>query len=252
MDLNSKVEKSYALIKGFARRFGKPWVMFSGGKDSAALLLLAVEALGEGGVRGVVFTEVTGNSARCNIDYVYQVVDRLGLRDRFVHTKREDMDFFDAMVRWGVPGRTARWCWNEFKVRVWASLRPPVFLAGVKRSDSRFRALAGWDGVRRIHGMFVFSPIHGWSTEDVLAYLRSRNVPLSPCYRIYGHSGNCMYCPFRTRDEIAKTLPDPYWGSKILPALAKLRNERGRREYRRWLRYLPSKPLTTYIQGGGE
>jgi len=44
-----------------------------------------------------------------------------------------------------------------------------------------------------------------------------------------------------------KTVANPYWGPKILGHLAMLRNEWGRREYRKWARYA-TKTLTPYIE----
>ena len=237
MDLNTKVERSARLVKEFAEKWNGVYIMFSGGKDSTALLLLAAEALPTRLIRGVVYVEVTGNTDRCNVGYVHRVAEELGLGEKLIHLKREDLDFFEALVRWGLPGKTARWCWREFKVRVLRRLRPPVFLAGVKHSDSLWRERSGWARPKLVEGMLLYSPIHDWGDRDVLRFLRSRGVEPSPCYRLFGHSGNCMYCPFRTRDEVVKTAADPYWGPKILSALSKLRNERGRREYRRWARH---------------
>jgi len=237
VDLNTKVEKSHMLIKEFAEKWNGVYIAFSGGKDSTALLLLAAEALPRRLIRGVVFVEVTGNTDRCNIEYVYSFVDRLGLSEKLIHMRREDLDFFEALVKWGVPMRVHRWCLNEFKMKVFQRARPPIYVVGVKHADSWSRSRSDWSKPKNWNGMIVFSPIWFWISGDIMDYLRSRNVPLSPCYRIYGHSGNCMYCPFRTRDEVVKTAADPYWGPKILSALSKLRNERGRREYRRWARH---------------
>jgi len=250
LDLNTKVEVSIRLIRGFAERFGGVYVGFSGGKDSAATLLLALEALPPKMVRGVVFIEVTGNTHELNTWYVYDLADRLGVSDRLIHLRREDIDFFTALARWGLPHRVNRWCWNEFKMRVFKGVSPPVFLVGVKHSDSRLRELSDWSSHKVIHGMIVFSPIYAWTTDDVRDYLRSRNVDLCPCYGIYGHSGNCMFCPFRSREEIRRTVADPVWGPRILSALSQLRNEWGRREYRRWARYA-SRSLLEFAGGGG-
>jgi len=244
MDLNTKVERSIQLIREFARKLGKPWVLFSGGKDSLATLLLAVEALGRDGVRGVVYVEVTGNTHEACTQYVYRVCERLGLE--LAHLRRDDLDFFDALVKWGVPHRVNRWCWNEFKVKVWLRVKPPVFLAGVKHSDSKHRELAGWSRPKQIHGMIVFSPIYHWTTDDVLDYIRSRNIELNPCYEKFGHSGNCMFCPMRDKLSIAKTMVDPCWGPKIASTLLKLRNEWGKREARRWLKHYV-KPLVSGV-----
>jgi len=247
MDLNRKVELSIRMIREFAEKWSGVYIAFSGGKDSTALLLLADEALPTRLIRGVVFVEVTGNTDRCNIDYVYKVVDRLGLGGKLLHLKRKDLDFFDALMMWGVPHRKNRWCYQEFKQVVMNRINPPVYLVGVKHSDSRSREKWGWDKPKRLYGQFLFSPIWFWSSTDVRDYLRSRNADLSPCYEKFGHSGNCMYCPFHKVAAIRKTVADPYWGPLIISALAKLRNEWGKREFRRWYRFYTSRPLTSYM-----
>jgi len=247
MDLNAKVDLSVRLIQEFARKFSGVYISFSGGKDSTALLSLAVEALPKRLIRGIVFIEVTGNTHELNIHYVYELCERLGVSDLLMHLRRDDLEFFDALIRWGIPMRVHRWCFNEFKNSVFQWVKPPIFLAGVKHSDSARREKLDWSRPRVWNGRVVYSPIWFWKTEDVVNYLRSRNIPLNPCYGIYGHSGNCMYCPFHSKMMIRKTLSDPYWGPKILGALAQLRNEWGKREFKRWSRYV-ARPLTSFLR----
>jgi len=244
MDLNRKVELSVQLIKEFARKFGAPWVAFSGGKDSTAVLLLVLEALQPKMVRGAVFIEVTGNTHDFNIWYAYRVADRLGVD--LLHLRRDDLDFFNALVRWGVPMRGHRWCMNEFKIKVFKVVRPPVFLVGVKHSDSLWRERSDWSRPKMWNDMVVFSPIWFWTTQDIRDFIKSRNIDLCPCYELYNHSGNCMYCPFHNTVMIRKTIADPVWGQKILGALSILRNDWGKREYRRWSRYV-SKTLESFM-----
>ena len=109
-DLEQKVKQSQQAINEFARKWNGIYIAFSGGKDSAALLFLVAETLPKSLIRGVVFVEVTENTDQCNISYVYRTVDKLGLREKLLHLKRKDMNFFDALVKWGVPQRKNRWC----------------------------------------------------------------------------------------------------------------------------------------------
>ncbi|MCD6399794.1 phosphoadenosine phosphosulfate reductase family protein [candidate division WOR-3 bacterium] len=233
----SLADKAIERIRDFYRKHGSLYLMFSGGKDSTAILLLTLQAVPRSAIRGVVFTEVTGNTHPCNIEYVKSTVEKLGLVDKLIYLKREDLDFFQALVKWGLPHIKNRWCLNEFKFKVWRNANIDVSLIGVKYSDSHWRRRYDWSKPKRLKGTLVFSPIYDWETENVVDYLRTVGVPLSPCYEKYGHSGNCMFCPFRTKAQIEKTMRDPEWGPKIAYAVSKLRNEWGRREAKRWLRY---------------
>ncbi len=240
----AKVREAIDRIKSFVDSFGSPWVAFSGGKDSLVVLLMVLEA----GIdyRGVVFVEVPGNTSECNIVYVYDVVEKLGI-EKFYHVKREDLDFFDALVKYGVPGRRNRWCWNEFKVKVFYRFWPYVFLVGVKHSDSIARLQHDWRKPKYINSLYVFSPIYDWSTHEVITYIKRKGLELSPCYKMYGHSGNCMYCPFRNISEIRKTMSNPYWRRKIINALLQIKNNYGRNELRRWSRFY-GRNIMVYIR----
>jgi len=231
------VEEAVRRIEEFYRKQGDFHIMFSGGKDSTALLLLTLQALPKSKIKGVVFTEITGNTAQCNIKYLEEVIEKLGLEDKFIYSRRGDLDFFQALVKWGLPHIKNRWCMTEFKFKVWRSVDIDKALIGVKYSDSHWRRRYTWDKPKKLRGMLVFSPIYDWKTEDVLDYIKSMNFPISACYEVYGHSGNCMFCPFRTKTQIEKIMKDPVWSSKIAWALSKLYNNWGRREAKRWLRF---------------
>ena len=135
---------------------------------------------------------------------------------------------------------------QEFKMRLFDTVRPPVYLVGVKHTDSKSRAMWDWSRPKWIYNHIAYSPVWFWNTNDIMDYLKSRNIPISSCYEKFGHSGNCMYCPFHTVLAIRKTVNDHYWGPKILSALSRLRNEWGKREYRKWAKYMV-KPLTTWL-----
>lgn len=250
MDLERKVSKSIDALREFARKYNGVWISFSGGKDSTTTLLLALEALPRSMIRGIVFIEVTGNTHELNIHYVYEVCEKLGVSDMLIHLRRDDIEFFECIERWGIPTRHYRWCFNEFKVTMFNVIKPPIFIAGVKNKDSKTRMLWDWTKPQRISGRIVFSPIADWNDEDVINYVRSRNMSLCPCYELYGHSGNCMFCPMHTKDKIMKTASDPYWGLKILRALKKCRGRWCSEYVRKWSRFVGSKSLLRWLNGG--
>jgi len=198
-------------------------VLFSGGKDSLAALLWVLENVPHSNW-DVLYIEVTGNThPRCTA-YVGEICAELGILDRLGVARRVDLDFFECIGRWGLPliGKW-RWCLWQFKVRVMRRRSRPVQVAGIKRSDSYRRRTAKPVEYYKQSGFVVVSPLLEWSKAKVLDYIRERGVRLNPCYALYGHSGNCMFCPYHDRKKVVLTLRDPEWREKILSALARVK-----------------------------
>ncbi|RLE95627.1 MAG: hypothetical protein DRJ96_08235 [Thermoprotei archaeon] len=225
-------------------------VLFSGGKDSLATLLWVMDNVRHDNWN-VVYVEVSGNTHPLCNEYVHEVASRLGLDDRLIRAKREDLDFFDAIRRWGIPliGQT-RWCLYQFKIKVWSNYSYLTQVSGIKRSDSNRRAKAHLIEYMRLGKNVVVNPILMWDDDDVMDFIRDHGVPLNPCYEIYGHSDNCMFCPYHSKRKIMLTLQDPYWRDKIVSALRCVkapRSESMRRILRKWLRHVGQTPLTSYM-----
>lgn len=214
-------------------------VLFSGGKDSLAALLWILDNVEHGGWN-VLYVEVAGNTHPLCTKYVYEVVERLGLSERLVHARTAD--FFELMDRWGPPLMFAyRWCLTQKDeaIRRHAHF---VTVSGVKRSDSRARSkLPALSFYRRSDRLDV-KPILDWTDGDVYKYIKEHNVPVNPCYKLYGHSGNCMFCPYADRKHVVGVMSDPEWRAKIEGALLRhrermMRGSIGRDVYERWMRW---------------
>ena len=218
-------------------------VLFSGGKDSLAVLLWVLDNV-EHERWDVLYVEVTGNtSALCN-QYVHEVIDELGLKHRFRHVRREDLDFFECVKKWGIPViGFSRWCLSEFKMRLFEKYAKPIQVTGVKRTDSHRRRNVKLVDYLEMSRSITVQPILDWSTRQVLDYIRRRNVAVNPCYELYGHSGNCMLCPYHRREAIVKTMRDPEWRQKILDALTHARGRISRSLARKWLAYAQQQTL---------
>ena len=195
-------------------------VFFSGGKDSLATLLWILDNVPDISGMKVIYAEVTGNTHELCNEYVHEVVEALGLGDRFVHARREDVDFWAYMRRAGVPipGQT-RWCLTEFKRKAWLPhIHGALAVMGIRAGESAYRAK--YRSLKRTwEGQFSLLPIFGWSEGQVLDYIREHGLWPNPCYARYGHSGNCMWCLYYRRDQIMRTLSDPLWGRKIISVL---------------------------------
>ena len=214
-------------------------VFFSGGKDSLAALLWVLDNVTDISGMRIIYAEITGNThPSCN-EYVHDVIGALGLEDRFLHVRRGDTDFWAYMRKVGPPiyGVT-RWCLTEFKRKAWL---PHVWGAlavmGLRGGESAYRAKY-LQLKRTWEGQFTLMPIFSWSKEDVLDFIREHGLAPNPLYASYGHSGNCMFCPYYRRDQIVRTLSDPEWGPKITHELvrAPVRGPVQAQIKERWLR----------------
>jgi 3'-phosphoadenosine 5'-phosphosulfate sulfotransferase (PAPS reductase)/FAD synthetase len=199
------------------------YVLFSGGRDSLAALLWVMDNVRHDGWR-IVYTEVTGNTSPYCTQYVEGIIGRLGLADKLVIDRQGRYEFFEVMRRAGIPILGYyRWCLKLFKEDVWKRY-PGIQVLGIKRADSSRRR-----GVRpiteyRLTNSIGIHPIYNFSRGDVIDYIREHGVEVNPCYDRYGHSGNCMFCPYHRKAAIIKTMQDSYWREKILDALSHIRS----------------------------
>jgi len=216
-------------------------VLWSGGKDSTVALLWVLDHVKHEDWN-ILFIEVTGNTHPLNIQYVYETAKQLGVFNKLIHAKRENVDFFTMMRRKGIPViGYARWCLSEFKHKVMQRYSYLTQVSGVRRSDSYRRKNIGLVEYFRMTGNITVNVIYDWSKDKVLQYIKDHGVELNPCYRICGHSGNCMFCPYHRYEYIVKTLQDPEWRQKILDALEYVaKNKRmgsiSRQIYEKWMR----------------
>jgi 3'-phosphoadenosine 5'-phosphosulfate sulfotransferase (PAPS reductase)/FAD synthetase len=226
-------------------------VLWSGGKDSTAALLWVLDNVAHRNWN-VLYVEVTGNTHPLCTQYVLETAERLGISDRLAIARTAD--FFALMDRWGSPLIGAyRWCLYQLKRKAFERAHN-ITVDGVKRSDSRRRSRLGVVNVTKFEGKVAVSPIFDWSREQVLQYIKDHGLSLNPCYRLYGHSGNCMFCPYADRRHIVLTMSDPEWREKILSALRRseermLRGSIGRYVYRRWVRHSAQTTLEAYLDG---
>jgi len=216
-------------------------VLWSGGKDSTAALLWILDHVKHDDWN-ILFIEVTGNTHPMNVQYVYETAKQLGVFNKLIHARRGDTDFFTIMRRKGIPIiGYSRWCLSEFKH--WAIKRYSYLtqVSGIKRTDSYRRRNIGLVEYFRMTDSITVNVIYDWSKERVLQYIKDHGVELNPCYRICGHSGNCMFCPYHRYEYIVKTLSDPEWRQKILDALEYVAKNRrmgsiSRQIYEKWMK----------------
>jgi len=226
-------------------------VLFSGGKDSTAVLLWVLDNV-KHDRWNILYVEVTGNTHPHCTEYVVKLCDELKVGDRLI-IARSERDFYELMDRWGPPIPFGyRWCLYLVKLKLFNKYAYYITVDGIRKSDSKVRRRAETLNILKIADRISVSPIVTWSKSQVYEYIMKHNVPLNPCYSLYGHSGNCMFCPFADERHIALTMTDPYWGGKIASILEKhrdkmMRGKIGRQIYNRWMKYAKQKSIREYL-----
>jgi len=229
-------------------------VLFSGGRDSLATLLWVLDNIDHDDWK-ILYIEVSGNTHPLCTEYVKRVCEALGVKSKLLIDGREDADFFTCLRKWGVPliGKY-RWCLYQFKIKVIEKYKrySLIYVSGVRRRDSWRRK--GIEPIEffRSSETVVVNPILNWSRRQVIEYIARHGVDVNPCYKIYGHSGNCMFCPYHTKEMIVLTLKDPEWGEKILSSLT-FKGRFSKKIAEKWVklsRKVELQPLTYWIRGG--
>jgi len=188
-------------------RMGKPYVLFSGGRDSLSLLEY-MRRLGDRA--GVKVTAVHANTTAGFPEvekYVKRVCKRMRLRLVVVGPP---YDYFELAKRWGIPGVKSRWCCETLKIapirRFLAEVRgPKVVYDGIRAAESPIRAkyVPVW-----FHPSFrsiCVSPLFGWSDTKVESYIKRNKLPENPTAAL-GTSGECWCGAYKCRADFEALL----------------------------------------------
>jgi len=183
-------------------RLGKPYILFSGGKDSLSLLEY-MRRLAPYANKKLTALHVNTTAGLPEVeDYVEQICKKLRVPLVTVHPNR---DYFETAKKWGIPSARSRWCCETLKV---APLRrflstveePKVIFDGIRAAESNIRAtyLPVW-----YHPAFKcisVSPIFGWSNAKVENYIERHNLPRSPIAHL-NTSGECWCGAYMCRSD---------------------------------------------------
>ncbi|MBN1390055.1 MAG: phosphoadenosine phosphosulfate reductase family protein [Candidatus Thermoplasmatota archaeon] len=201
--LDPMIKRSVEFIRKLVSRNDLPLaVSYSGGKDSMATLLLALEA----GLRPPILFIDTGLEFPETVDHVHSFVKELGLE---LIEGRPVSGFFENLERFGPPGRDFRWCCKLCKLGPMARMVDEHFpdgvltLIGQRRFESDTREQKGpvWKNpwVPKQTGA---SPVQNWTALDVWLFLFSREAPYNELYaKGYPRIG-CWLCPSCDMAEI--------------------------------------------------
>lgn len=182
-------------------------VAFSGGKDSLAVLLLAMKACPPDKFQ-VMFID-TGIEFPETVDTVYATTAALGLTSRLLVKKVDKDQFFRVLDQYGLVARDYRVCCKTVKLGPTTQLIEEHFpdgclsFIGQRRYESRRRSTAGrvWQNPW-VPNQIGAGPIHDWTALMVWLYLLREQVPFNQLYRCGFERIGCMFCPASTMSEL--------------------------------------------------
>ncbi len=183
----------------------KPFVLFSGGKDSLATLVYLKEIAKK--VKReltAIYVDTTAGLPE-NKKYVKKVCKYLGVALKIVRPKT---DYFTLAKEWGIPSFRYRWCCRELKINpikeyLDSVKEPKVVFDGIRAQESRVRKqyIPIW-----YHPSFKclsVSPIFNWSKHRVISFINSNGLPKTSFHSL-GTSTECWCGAYKTEADFRK------------------------------------------------
>ena len=188
-------------------RLGRPFVLFSGGRDS----LCTLEYMRKLGKK--VGVEITALHADTTAgfpeveEYVKDVCRKLAVP---LVTLRPERDYFETAKKWGIPGVRSRWCCKTLKVapirRYLSQIdKPKVIYDGIRAAESPIRATYVPVWFHPAFRCFSVSPIFYWSNRKVDGYIERSGLPANPTLQL-GCSGECWCGAYKSRTDFEALL----------------------------------------------
>jgi len=162
----------------------RPYVLFSGGKDSLVTLNLVKDASKRHGKKVIAIHADTTVGLPGNIKYVKRICRLLKVELRVV---RPRSNYFELAERWGLPRFRARWCCHALKIGpVNEYLRSQhgdkLVFDGIRAEESRERSKMGFSEYDKKQGCLTCHPLLYWTSAQVKSYLEKSSLPINPAY----------------------------------------------------------------------
>ncbi len=193
--LDKRRAKARKFIKGLASGEKPLAVSFSGGKDSLAVLLLALET---GLTPPMIFVD-TGIELPETITHVHETVARYGLE--LVEERAPD-SFWNGMEHFGPPAKDFRWCCKTCKLGPTSRIirrrfpKGVLSLIGQRRYESEQRSKKGSVWMNPwVPGQDAASPIQEWTALHVWLYIFQQRAPYNLWYDRGMPRIGCWVCP---------------------------------------------------------
>lgn len=188
-------------------------VSFSGGKDSTALVLWALDNLIN---IKFVFAD-TGWESPITYEYIEKINKQL-LNGKLHYLKSEKYNGFKDLVekQKSFPTTIIRACTNELKIIpikkfIDGIKGPKTNLVGLRAEESKRRAMLEEKTYDDFWKCTLWRPLLKWTSKDVFDYIESFNVEINPLYKMGMKRVGCMpciMCGLNELKEIQKRFPE--------------------------------------------
>jgi len=185
-------------------------VSCSGGKDSTALLLWAIENLQD--IKPV-FAD-TGNEHEWTLEYIDYLEQATGIK---IERVRNSLTFFELCKKKKIfPSPRIRFCTGELKmkpIRNYLTTLPELttMLTGERRDESRNRRCKpDWEW-SEFYKTDIWRPLADWTVKQVFDIHRRHNIKPNPLYKLGFSRVGCMPCIMErksTIEIIARLFPE--------------------------------------------
>jgi len=180
----------------------KPFVLFSGGKDSLATLIYLRRLSSS---LTAVYVDTTAGLPE-NGDYVKKVCAYMGVDLKVV---RPQKDYFTLAKTWGIPSFKYRWCCRELKIKPMANFfrsinEPKVVFDGIRAAESPIRKQYFPVWYHPGFKCLSVSPIFYWSSQQVSACINSNGIPKTLLHSLLNTSTECWCGAYKTESDFRK------------------------------------------------
>ena len=225
-------------------------VQFSGGKDSQACLIKAVNDYGKGKVTAV-FCD-TGWEHHVTYEHIHNVCKQLGV-ELITLKSAKYKDFVDMSIKKGrFPSSQRRFCTSELKVipmidYILSQDDSFLIIQGIRAKESKARA--GYDvecsyfkeyfndevkGLYhkkavlewcKTHDASVLRPIFHWSAQEVIDYILANGQRPNPLYERGFARVGCFPCIMCRKREIQLISKDKWAAKRLIGAEKRIKEE---------------------------